>query len=446
MAAIMATGSIVLARYLGAELLGLHAVVTFLLGMLEPVLDFGVHASVIRRRRDELGGDFLQAAFTLKLALAVLLVFVVLLTVAPLAASWYQAPGLYWLLALAFAARALASPFRVSLSLLEKDMDYARVTAVELLATVAFFLPASLLAVAGYGLSALVVGEVARGLATLAAFPLRPFKPRLSRDSREIAEMVRFGSGHLSSVLVWMLNTGVNPLVVAKLAGLEAAGQVRIAEGLMLQASFLKGIGDRISYPLLADLQASPGRVAEFVKRWRLYQFMFGALPLLMLAAASPVVVPLLYGPSWRLVAPVLLVLAVGSSLGTVFGVYTAALVTAGRAWRVTQFHAAYGALLWLSAVPLVLWSGAVGYAVAFLFAVPSYAVIHRSFVGVFGPIEYRKALVLVGASCAMASLAWTLGSWWSVPVFLAGQAAILAVQPEARSATRYLATLVRGR
>lgn len=432
---ILAVGSIVLARLLGAELLGLHAIVTFLLGLLGPILDFGVHQQVIRQPRVSVDDDFLRTAFTVKLGIGLLLSVLVAFGLGPLVDWWYGRSGLYWLLVLAVLSNAISSPFRLSLSLLEKDLDYTKIATVEFLGSLAFYLPAAFMAAQGFGLWSLAAGEVVRGLVPIGAYGMRPFALGIGVSRSVLRDLVRFGSAYLASVFSWMLNSGLNPILVAKIAGLEAAGYVRVAEGLVAQASFLKAIGDRIAYPMLAQIQPDAARVVELVKRWRLYQFVLGTLPLLALGVVGPAIVPRLYGESWRPVTVILMLMGLSTALSTVFGVYSAALITAGQAWRVTRFHLAYGAMLWLLTPGLVLRFGYVGYPLALVLAAPSYAAVQRSFEQTFGPIEYWGTLATVTASWSIAALSWLLGGGWrSAIAFLVGQCVLVVAVPSLRA------------
>src|SRR2546427_7679828 len=89
----------------------------------------------------------------------------ILLIVGPLASAWYGSLDLYPMMAIALAGTAVASVFRISQSLLERDIEYPKVAAIEFVAGVAFYLPAVTMAYLGFGVYALAAGEVCRGLA-----------------------------------------------------------------------------------------------------------------------------------------------------------------------------------------------------------------------------------------------------------------------------------------
>jgi PST family polysaccharide transporter len=444
--AVAAVGSIVLARQLGAQPFGAYAVFAFFNGLLAIVLDSTLHVYVIRAPREELNEALIRTVFGLRLLVGVSVLLFVALALGPALAWWYQDSSLYWLLAIGVGSAALASPLRLSLSLLERDMDYARVSAVELAGTTAFFLSAAVCAVLGGGIWALIVGELFRASSAVLAYALRPFRFGLGFDKPLLSRILGFAAGYLGSSAAWLAASGVNPLVVAKLAGLEAAGFVRIAEGIIAQASFLKVVGDRVSFPMLAEIQTQRQEVARSIASWRLYQLLLGITPLMLFTAVSDWLVPALYGAQWSAVAPLLRLLALGTALNTLFSLYSAALVAVGKNWQVARFNAAYSTLVWLAALLLVPAFGSLGYGFSVLAAAPAYWLIQRSFRAEFGATKWLNAALLVAGSWLSTFSAVVLPH----PVKAAAAAVavhvvLVALIPELRSKTRTALSVVLG-
>lgn len=401
-------GNVLLARLLGPRLLGAYAVSAFLLSLLALAIDFGLGVALIRRPGPD-SPAFTGTAFTLTLVLTV--VTGAALFAAPGVAAWYRDADVGRLLFLCFPGIALAAVFRLSLSLLEKDLRYRDVAAIEALGTVAFYLGACGLAAAGWGVGAFAVGELLRGLAGWVAFRRRPFPARW--DSAAARELIAFGTPYFGSVLTWNLTGAVNAVVVARILGLEAAGVVRIAEGLVNQLTLLKRVGERVASPVLARIQASRRRVTRTVELGQVIQFVLGALPLQAFAVVGAAVVPWMYGARWAPVADLLPLLALGVALSTAFGLHSRALITIGRNTDVLLFHLAYAALQLGTAPFWIARWGTVGYALAALAPIPAYWVVHRAFVRSFGPLDYGPVarLAVPTALAVLASVA--LGRPW---------------------------------
>ena len=407
-AAAAIAGNVLLARLLGPRLLGAYAVAAFFLGLLALIIDFGIGTALIRRKGSE-DPVFTSTAlaFTLLLTLGTGLA---VLIAAPWVSSWYGDRAVGDLLRLCFPGVAIASVFRLSQSLLEKEMRYREVAATEALGTAAFYGVAGALAAAGLGVAALAGGELSRGLTGLLAFHRRPFPVRFQWSRTALRELVAFGGPYLGSVLTWNLTGAVNAVVVARVAGLEAAGVVRIAEGLVNQLTLFKRIGERIATPVIARLQANRRRVVRAIEIGQTVQFLLGALPLLAFTVVGGVVIPWAYGPRWAPVASLLPLLSLAVAVNAAFGLHSRALVTVGRNKDVLVFHVAYAALQ-LGTAPLwVTRWGTIGYGLAALAPIPSYLVVHHAFVRAFGPLDYLPLARLLVPSCLAMTAAWAIG------------------------------------
>jgi PST family polysaccharide transporter len=431
---VAAVGNILLARSLGTRLFGAYAVAAFVLTFVGLFIDFGMPNCLIRRK-EPAGPEFLKTAFTLTLLFTALSSLVVLGVLAPAAARWYGDPDVGTLMSLGMCGLAFTSCFRLSLGLLERDLDYRTVVAGELLGNLCLYLPACLLAARGWGALALGAGEICRGLAAAYWLVKRPFRLGLRVEREAAREILGFGSGYLAMVLSWANLSALNGLVVGKLVGLEGAGIIRQAEGLANHLIFLKRIGERLAYPALARIQESRAAVVRAVEEGRLYQFALGAWPLLAFSAGARFLVPLVYGERWLEVARVLPILSLTIAINTIFGLYSAALVTVGRSADVARFSLVYSALFWLSDPPLVWWLGTLGHPLAAVVAAPAYLVIHRAFTRQFGRICYGSLVRLVASSWLLSVLAWSLPPLAGAALFLAGHALIVGLDRELRSA-----------
>ena len=133
-------------------------------------------------------------------------------------------------------------------------------------------------------------------LHTVVAFAVRPFKLALRVHRATAKAIIDFGVSYLAMMITWTLASGVNPIVVGKIAGLKAAGIIRIAEALAGHLTLLKGIGDRLSYSALARYQTDLPRLVDAVRRGRLWQYIVGVLPLFAFTAVGYWMVPAIFG------------------------------------------------------------------------------------------------------------------------------------------------------
>lgn len=431
--AVAATGGIVLARTLGAAPLGLYAVAAFAVALGTVFMEFGLHQLLLRARDDAPAGDpYVPTLVTVRAAAAVLVLALQAVVVAPWLSGWYASAELYWLVVGGAAGAALTAFFRISISLLERDLRYKPVGVVEVAGTVAFYVTATALALSGLGVVALAAADVARGLSSAVGFVLRPFplRPRLSREA--LRDVGRFGTGFVVTNLTWLATSGLNPIVVGGLAGLEAAGLVRVAEGIVGQVSGLKGIVDRVAYPTFARIAERPAEMVRAVNEARLGQFLTAVVPFSLVAAVGPWLIPLVYGAAWAPVATILPLAAFGLAMNTMFGLFSPALVTVGRNLAVTRFHVVYVGALWCLTPGLVAWLGYLGLAVAGVLATPAYWVLHRAFVECFGPVDHAALAWLTLGSTVATWVAWSAPAWpLALTVVVGGHLlVVLAIRP----------------
>jgi PST family polysaccharide transporter len=433
---------VLLARSLSAEAFGLYAIVCFVLGAVTLCSDFGMHHCLIRWP-GQIGQEIIDTVFTLRVILTVSLSLLVLFVVAPLACVWYGTADLYWLLASVLVGAAASSMFRVSHSLLEREMEYPKLAVVELASLIAFYIPAAVMAYVGAGVYSLVIGEVFRGLATSLAFVARPFHAGLRVDRRAAKAILRFGVSYQAMMFTWMLGTGVNPIVVARMVGLKAAGIIRVAEAITGHLMMFKGIADRISYSALAKFQGDRDAVVAAVRLGRLWQCVVGVMPLFAFTALGFWLVPLIYGSDWRDVANILPLLCLAAAANSLFALQSPALITIGRNWAVARFHTVYVLAIWGIAPVCVYYLGYMGLPVAMLIVTPVYGVLQRSFTKHFGPLAHRELIGALLVSWAITVIAWGMADFATATgIFVGGHLVLIASRRTLREAITSLTTL----
>ncbi|MBI2933641.1 MAG: oligosaccharide flippase family protein [Planctomycetes bacterium] len=398
--AVAVAGSVILARALGLKLFGLLAVCVFYGEVLQLLVGLGLPMYFARTREEASAGET-RTAFTIVLVAAVVAVALTGWVLGPLAGAWYGCSELEWLLGAVSLRVLLTAPARIAVGLLERELRYGPVAAIEGAAVAGFYVPAAVLALLGFGAVSIAVAEVVRGVVTAVAACVRRYPVGLSIERRSAVRMLRFGAGFTASSLIWMAQGVVNPVMVAHMAGLEAAGVVRMAESLVGNVSFLKGIGERIAASVLAPFQDARGAMVRKVEIALSWQVVAGAYPVLLLGSVGFFVVPWLFGAAWRPVVPVLVLWGAALVLHAPFGVCSQALVAAGMTWTHLWTNAvvsgAFIALAWLCVGAY----GAEGVPMALIFATPAWFSVYGVFARRFGRVRCEGPLALVAFGLA---------------------------------------------
>lgn len=249
-----------LARLLSPRDYGLVGLAAVYVGLAAVLSHFGISAAVIQRL--ELTDRFVRAGFTASILLGVLATGVVWLT-APLAAAALgdeQLTPIVRGLSLTF---ILANPGIVAEALSQRHLAWRQLMWVDVAAFLFGYAgPGLLLAVAGYGVWALVGSALGQNFVRTAVLLALQPHPKWPRIGPEIREVLHFGSGFtLARIFNYAAGQGDN-LVVGRVLGIVALGYYNRAFKLMLiLVTYFATVVTRVLFPIMARLQGDPERL-----------------------------------------------------------------------------------------------------------------------------------------------------------------------------------------
>ncbi len=291
--------TILLARLLAPGDYGLYAIALSVLAMVELLQEFGLGTALIQRQdltRAQVSGVFWVVASSS-----------LLLTVITIGASGpisriYGEPGLAWPLRVLCLTFLLNSLGTVPYSLLTKSINLRRRSLAEACGVTASALVALVLAYAGYGVAALVLGHLARavvlnvGLAFFAGWA-----PTLSVDFRGMRSLLSFGVSVAGSNLISTFTTTVNTFMIARLLSSTAVGLFSMAQGLTEAPTRLStAIINQISLPVFARLQHDRAALATYFLKISKYLTVVSLPVQIGLALVAPEFIPLVLSPKWQ--------------------------------------------------------------------------------------------------------------------------------------------------
>ena len=248
---VLALGSsMVPARLLTPEQVGMYSVTLAVIGLAHVLREFGVGNYLIQQR--DLNDDHVRTAFGLALVLGATLAMVIY-GAAPWVGRFYNAPemaGLMRIVALNF----LVLPFcSISLSLLRRDMKfkallYANLAAMSLGTAVTLGL-----AWAGNGPTSMAVGALVGNLATgFGAWWARGRPPPLRPAFSEWRTVFSFGGKASLIGITSSLSMDANDLIVGKMLGFGPVALISRAQGVinMFQREAMQAIRGVCNLPL----------------------------------------------------------------------------------------------------------------------------------------------------------------------------------------------------
>lgn len=296
--------TIFVVRLLTPEDYGLMAIAGIALNLASVFDDFGLGTALVQQRRIRSG--LCQGVFGIVAAIATVIVAGLWL-VGPSLAEFMGEPRVTAVVqaaSLAVAFNMVGSPVR---SLLARHSRFARLGAIDLGAAVAASVTSLMMALAGFGVWALVAANLVNSgirMALVLGFSPCRFRFRVGNFS-EVLPLARFGVEILGSRVFAYGAFNMDKAVIARLLGSGPVGFFSVGQ----QFAWIpidKGLSmlTQVAYPAFARLARTPeqGR-AEFVKLITLNTAVF--LPVMWVAAASAIpVVPAVLGDHWKGAAP----------------------------------------------------------------------------------------------------------------------------------------------
>lgn len=244
----------VLARQLSPAEFGVAAAALVVLALSIIFADAGLGPALVQRKN--LRTDHIRVAFTVTVILG-LTVWLLLIAAAPAIAGLFEIPRLAPVLRVIGAVFFLRS-LTVSDHLLQRQLDFRRLAAVELAALVlGYGIVAIVLAVAGAGVWAIVWGHVAlAGLRTALLWFVspHPFLPSLARQP--LSELLRFGAALVVAKIAGVVATQGDTFIVGRWLGPHTLGLYGRAYQLMAMPALLFGhVATQVLFPAMAAVQ-----------------------------------------------------------------------------------------------------------------------------------------------------------------------------------------------
>lgn len=286
------------------------------------------------------------------------------------------------------------------IGMLERNLRFAEVGSIEMLAQVSNTILSLSLVLLHYSYWGPVFGLVAQFLiqAVLGAF-YQPIRWKLFWQRNSMLPALRYSLGYTGSSWLWSFKSLTIPLLVSRLAGLEAVGILTMANRLTAQLGTLWPVVERLSISGLAKLHHEPELTRQVISRGMVYQGLVVGPFEAIFSCLSIWAIPLLLGKEWMPGIHIFPFIAFVWLVYAVFTLHVSALSVVGRNGEVAKAYLWHLGLLWLSTLLLVPTYGLWGYVAAEMVALLSYFSLHRSLAKQFGPPDYGDSFWLLAAT-----------------------------------------------
>jgi O-antigen/teichoic acid export membrane protein len=361
---------VILARLLSPAEFGVFIIATFVVQLFALIGDCGLAPTLIQRSQDPSEQD-LRVAFTLQQALTTAIV-VGLIVAAPWLTRLYphSPDGMLWLVrALAFTLYLTAWRSMGTLQL-ERHLRYGPLAWIEVVEAVSYQLIAVGLAVAGFGIWALVWATLLRGLlGTVLAYAVAPWPLRPAFDRGRARLILSSGLRFQAQTILNQCAGWVTPVLAGGVAGPQAVGLLGWAASNGRRPLMLVDNVMRVVFPHISRLQHDIREVERLLVRYLTYLLLASGLWLAAVIVAAPPVVRLVYTEKWEPGVPALTLYALALVPDVFSWTLSMALNGLGRIGHVTRVTGARNLLFIAAAFPLLFRFGFNGVPAAYLLA-----------------------------------------------------------------------------
>ena len=310
-------GGVALRRKLAVADFGAIAIAQVALQFLAYFGDAGFAAALVQKQ-DQPSQRELSSIFCLQLAVSSAIVGGVWLFAPIIVGFWPDLPhSAVWIFR-ALALNLLLTAARVVPTvLMERELQYTRLSILEVLLIVPYYGVALALAYAGWGVSAIVAAILAQAsFGVVGAFAMRPWRPSLVIDRSALRPILRFGVVFQLKNVVGFLSGAITPVYAGRVLGQTQLGLLGWAQETAYFPLRLVEIISRISFPLYSRLQHDPARMARLVERSVQLCAMVTLCFVGLVLGLGPNIASVIYTVKWQPAVPMLYVYAFAIGFG----------------------------------------------------------------------------------------------------------------------------------
>ena len=360
--------TIVVARFLGPDAIGLMGIALLSLGFLEAVASTGVDTALVAKRKD--AESFIDPAFTIQLTRG-LVVLGVLWIGAPAVARVVQtdaALGVIRSVGAIAVIRGLANP---AVSLAVRRLEFRRMFWWSLPEQVSSVALTVVLAFVRRDVWALVIGVVVgQAVGTIASYGLVPRRPRPVLARQRIYDLLRFGRFVSGARALMYFSVNLDGAVVGITMGTHALGlyqfATRVAE--LPVVTFTRAVA-QVALPALSGQHARAAAVSRTWKSMLRSVLAVNTAAALLIVSFGDTAVSAVAGEQWLAAVPLMRVLAIAMLFRAVIVLTGQLLDAMGQPALTMRLNAVRLVALTVLLPAFAAWFGLYGIAQAVLLA-----------------------------------------------------------------------------
>ena len=321
---------IVLARLLSPDDYGLVGIIAIFTAVCGAIIDGGLSSALIRK--NDASEDDYNTIFILNLGMSVLL-YLIIWTCSPFIADFFGREELVALTRVSTLTLIIGAFALVQQTRLTKRIDFKTQTKITITATIISGVLGIVLAILGFGVWSLVAQSLARQLLrTILLWINNHWIPKLQFSVGSFKELFGFGWKLMVSQLLNSLWMELYQVVVGKFYSPATLGQYTRAKGFsQLFSSNLTTVIQRVTYPVLSDIQDDKKRLISAYRRIIKSSMFITAISMFALGAISEPLLYCLIGEKWYEASTYLPLICIAGSLYPLHAINLNMLQVQGR-------------------------------------------------------------------------------------------------------------------
>lgn len=403
-AVIQICSTVILARLLTPGDYGIMAMATSITAFAAIFNDLGLPTAVIRKK--DLTHGQQSNMFWVNLAMGLLLTLLVA-SISPLVAWFYQKPEVLWVtvtLSASFLINGFGAQHAASLT---RQMRFGRLIIANVSGALLALIVSTTLASLGFRHWALVWGLLSGASCTVLLYSLlSSLRPGLPSKESSVREMLKFGAQVTAFDFVNYFPRNLDNLLLGRFWGPQILGLYsRGYSLLMFPITTLQGPVNAVALPALSKLQNEPDAFRSYYRKiTSLLAFLSMPLTAFLFVASRPIV-ELTLGEKWLGVVPIFAILATAGFVQPVSGLRSIILLSTGQGTRCLRWGIFNAVCMSIGFLIGIRW-GATG--IALSYAITSYVILYPSQRMIFSntPVvaaDFYKPIALPAISSALA-------------------------------------------
>lgn len=376
-AALSLVSTLVVARILGPEKYGIVAISLGIFYFFKFIGRMGLHVYIVRQAN--ITNHEVEQILSFYNTIGLLLCCIIWLT-APAFGWWTETQEVTVALRFLIPAIWFEMVGSAASSMLERNLDFSKVSLINAAAEISNYLLSVTLVVVYQSYLGAISGYLLQSLLfAILAHYFHPIKWRYRWHWKALSPAIKYGISY--SLANWILNLKslTIPLLVSRLAGVEAAGLANVSLRVVQKLLLLRQVIRNMSVSVMAKLVEDKTLVQQAISKAMLYQALLMGSVCAVFSGFASWVIPTLFGAEWLLSAQIFPLVGFSVVISALFDLHAALLYASNHNREVGYFNAVYIGCIWISCLILIPSLGIWGYAIAEVSALPSYYVIHRS-------------------------------------------------------------------